>query len=130
MRSIRYRRCVGFIVGHSVQTGGLRCFSRVSLLVALTVTNLVAIGSPAFAGEEPEHYHLVYALARTVGFSDRDARLVATASWSVDLNDDTTAFNAKRGGSLATGDIAKVVKFLPASPGVVLHSSTSVEAEL
>jgi tetratricopeptide (TPR) repeat protein len=76
------------------------------LWLAIALASVFLAAMPAQAGEEPEHYHLVYTLARTVGFNDADARLVATASWSVDLNPDTTAYDEQR------RDIQKVSKFL------------------
>lgn len=75
-----------------------RCLVRALSQRALLLGCLFSVGIvPAFAGEEPEHYHLVYTLARTVGFNDAESRMIAAASWSVDLNDDTTAYEASRG---------------------------------
>lgn len=75
------------------------------LIVAAAAVALLLASRPAFAGEEPEHYHLVYVLARTVGFDDKDARILASASWSVDLNPDTIAFDPAR------GDFRKVASY-------------------
>lgn len=74
-----------------------------SLVFAIGVVCLMS--TEARAGEEPEHYHLVYTLARAVGFNHTEAQLIASASWSVDTNADTTAFQVAR------GDVQKTITF-------------------
>jgi hypothetical protein len=56
----------------------------------------VAVGILAWstivhAGEFPEHWSLIYYVARTAGYDEQDARVIADASWAVDQNADTTA---------------------------------------
>ncbi len=49
--------------------------------------------SPAsvVAGDEPEHRVLIYALAIASGCSEREAKLIANSSWSMDMNKSTLA---------------------------------------
>jgi tetratricopeptide (TPR) repeat protein len=50
-----------------------------------------SISSPCFAGDEPEHRPLIYALAITAGFSPEEAKVIADGSWSMDRNKSTLA---------------------------------------
>src|SRR5712671_1824980 len=67
-------------------------FSRVrrSLLIFLSIALLIYPSTMrcAFAGEFPEHWSLVFYVARIAGYDVRDARLISDASWAIDQNQD------------------------------------------
>jgi hypothetical protein len=64
----------------------------IQLCLGLAVVLLVLVlPSSALAGDMASHLTATYVLARQAGLSDRDARLIAMADWSMDLNPNTTA---------------------------------------
>ena len=79
------------------KTGG-KCASRKPRSARLGLVLLAVFLLPLFlpsacrAGLKAEHYDLVYALALTVGYSKKEAKMVADGSWSIDNNPDTLAF--------------------------------------
>src|SRR5437667_4317792 len=52
---------------------------------------LLIIPARAHAGDELEHRHLVYTVARTIGFTPDEAELLSAASWSMVNNGCTDA---------------------------------------
>src|ERR1044071_2671639 len=71
---------------------------RRSLPIFLSVAILIFPSTirRADAGEFPEHWSLVFYIARIAGYDVRDARLIADASWAVDQNQDTVATPEKQ----------------------------------
>ena len=61
--------------------------------------------APLIAFDEVLHRYLVYAIARANEFSREDAEVIANASWSLDRNDTTTAFD----WALVRREVAAVV---------------------
>jgi hypothetical protein len=51
---------------------------------------------PAQSGDKLEHHDLVFTMARAAGYGVTEARVIASASWAVDTNDDTIAFQQNR----------------------------------
>src|ERR1051325_5747573 len=66
-------------------------FLRRGLLSLVVIAASLCLPLPGHAGEFPEHWSLVYFVARVAGYDMRDARLIADASWAVDQNEATTA---------------------------------------
>ena len=87
-------------------------------------------------GDELEHRHLVYTVARTVGFDPADAEVISAASWSMDKNDSTVATpsdseSAKlremvAGSAPAGKDPAEEVNYY--ARGLAFHALASDEA--
>src|SRR5688572_24934764 len=75
-------------------TSGVR--RRAAAAVAVAVLAAVLGTQPCEAGEEPEHYYLVYVLASAAGYSNQEAQILASASWAMDTNADTVAFIPSR----------------------------------
>jgi hypothetical protein len=63
----------------------------IAILLAALLAGMAT--APAYGGEEPEHRHLVFALALGAGFSPEDARTISDASWSQDQNTSMIAFD-------------------------------------
>lgn len=98
--------------------------SLAAALVALALT-----ASAARAGDEPEHRHMIQALAQAAGFSAEAAKVIADGSWSMDKNPATTAF----GGGQDAVDVALAggaVMRDPAYATALLTDDRALDAEL
>lgn len=60
-------------------------------LAAALLTCGAGAALPALAGDIATHLTATYMLALKAGYSDADARIIASANWSMDLNANTTA---------------------------------------
>ena len=66
---------------------------RRKLIQAIAALALaVTLASDCRAGDELEHRHLTYIVARAIGFSPEEAEIISAASWSMDENDQTVAY--------------------------------------
>ncbi|HLY73766.1 MAG TPA: hypothetical protein VKU80_06570, partial [Planctomycetota bacterium] len=77
---------------------------------------LLVSSSFALAGDEPEHRVLVYGLAIAAGCSEREARLIANSSWSMDMNHTTEAMHGAFREDVPA--ITNVVQALRKDPGL------------
>lgn len=68
------------------------CFLLLRVVVFLLALALAFTAeSPSHAGDYPEHWHLIYYIARVAGYNLDDATLIADSSWAMDQNPDTLA---------------------------------------
>lgn len=66
------------------------------VLCALLAALILGEARPVSGGGQLEHHTMPFAMAFLVGFNDRDSKILADASWSVDLNPALTT--SGRGG--------------------------------
>jgi len=82
---------------------------RVPFSAMLVVVGWLVLGSCAGeAGDQPEHRHMIYALAVAAGFTPSEAQVIADGSWSLDNNSATLALKP---GLDAKDDVRDYVRF-------------------
>src|SRR5438105_1128553 len=67
-------------------------FVSIATLICCLISLLCS--APAQAGDEPEHRHMIYALAIAAGLTATEAKVVADGSWSIDQNVSTLAITS------------------------------------
>src|SRR6266404_1688507 len=69
---------------------------RIRQPATLALLVLVGLVPACRAGDELEHRHLTYIVARAIGFSAEEAEIISASSWSMDQNQATVAFSATK----------------------------------